>query len=120
MPTQKRATCARQGAFMAFDSAHLDWATHKHHTGGDAVYGDDWGDGSPRCLFRALGVQRERAEVDAEAHARYLARRAEIAADATRSRSAPVEAQIARERAERSNTAIAQAMRKAKARNKKR
>lgn len=49
---------------MAFDPAHIDWASGKHHTSGDAQYGDDWGDRSPGVLLRAWATAGERATVD--------------------------------------------------------
>lgn len=49
---------------MAFDPAHVDWASGKHHTSGDAQYGDDLGDRSPGVLLRAWATAGERATVD--------------------------------------------------------
>ncbi|MFZ3185572.1 MAG: hypothetical protein WA173_15680 [Pseudomonas sp.] len=58
------------------------------------------------------------------AHQRYLARRARIAADATRSRSAPIEARLKAEQAKKERGSLgailAQAMTNAHQRDKKR
>lgn len=79
----------------------------------EAFYGNDFGDGSAKSLFAASRICGERREVDSEAHQKYLARRAKIAADATRSRSAPVEAKIKAEKIAQSKTAMGAAMRAA-------
>lgn len=76
-------------------------------------YGNDWGDHSAQSLFGALYTEHERATVDSEKRAEYLARRARIAADATRRRSAPVEAKIKADRIAQSKTAMGAAMRAA-------
>jgi len=76
-------------------------------------YGNDWGDHSAQSLFGALYADHERAEVDSQKRAEYLARRARIAEDATRRRSAPVEAKIQAERIAQSKTVMGAAMRAA-------
>jgi hypothetical protein len=77
------------------------------------VYGNDFGDGKPKRLSEASRIWEERREVDSAKQAEYLARRARIAADATRRRSAPVEAAILAEQIAQSKTAMGAAMRAA-------
>jgi hypothetical protein len=108
---------------MAFDDSTGGLDRHLAHTS-EPLWGDDWGDRSPRSLFSAARVAPEREQVDAQAQAEYLERRARIAADATRSRSAPVEARLRAEQA-RSKTGsfgavLAQAFAKERQRGKKR
>lgn len=97
---------------MAFDDSTGGLDRRMHHTL-EPVWGNDWGDGKPRRLFAAARTAVERAEVDFQARQEYLARRARIAADATRSRSAPVEAAIRKEMRERSKTTMGAAMNRA-------
>lgn len=97
---------------MAFDDSTGGLDRYVHHTI-EPLWGNDWGDGKPRRVFEAARVSVERAEVDFEARQEYLARRARIAADATRRRSAPVEAKIKAERIAQSKTAMGAAMRAA-------
>ncbi len=78
---------------MAFDDSTGGLDRHLHHTP-EPVWGNEWGDGKPRQMFAAARTAFERAEVDQIAHQKYLERRAKIAADAQRRRSAPVEAKI--------------------------
>jgi hypothetical protein len=80
------------------------------------VYGNDFGDGKPKRLFEASRTYEERREVDSVKQAEYLARRARIAADATRRRSAPVEAAILADNLARSKTSMGAAFREAYAR----
>ena len=77
------------------------------------VYGNDFGDGKPKRLLDASRTWEERREVDSVKQAEYLARRARIAADATRRRSAPVEAKIQADKIAQSKTAMGAAMRAA-------
>lgn len=77
------------------------------------VYGNDFGDGKPKRLLDASRIWAERREVDSAKQAEDLARRARIAADATRRRSAPVEAAILAERLAQSKTVMGAAMRAA-------
>lgn len=77
------------------------------------VYGNDWGDGKPKRLLGASRTWEERREVDSAKQAEYQARRARIAADATRRRSAPVEAKIQADKIAQSKTAMGAAMRAA-------
>jgi hypothetical protein len=95
---------------MAFDDSTSGLDRHMHHTL-EPIWGNDWGDGKPRRLFAAARIARERAEVDFEAHQKYLARRARIAADATRSRAAPIEAAIRKEIRDQSKTVMGAALR---------
>lgn len=78
-----------------------------------AFYGNDFDDGSTKALFAASRICEERAGVDSEKRAEYLARRARISEDATRRRSAPVEAKIKAERIAQSKTVMGAAMRAA-------
>lgn len=97
---------------MAFDDSTggLDRFVHHHP---EPIWGNDWGDGKPRRLFAAARIAQERDQVDSEARQKYLDRRARIAADATRSRAAPIEAAIRKELRERSKTAMGAAMNRA-------
>lgn len=76
------------------------------------------------CLWEASLIAQERTQVDRLARQRYLSRRARIAADATRSRSAPIEARLKAEQAKKERGSLgailAQAMTKAHQRDKKR
>jgi len=94
---------------MAFDDSTGGLDRRFHHTP-EPIWGNDWGDGKPRRLFAAARIAQERVEVDLAAHQKYLARRARIAADATRSRAAPIEVAIRKELRERSKTAMGAAM----------
>lgn len=100
------------GAPMAFDDS-TGGADRLHYRNNAGQYGNDWGDHSAQSLFGALYTEHERAGVDSEKRAEYLARRAKIAADATRRRSAPVEAKIQAERIAQSKTVMGAAMRAA-------
>lgn len=108
---------------MAFDDSTggIDRARHHSH---EPIWGDDWGDRHIARLLDAARIAPERAEVDRLAHEKYLERRARIAADATRRRSAPVEELIERERAKKERgsfgAVLAQALSKAHQRDKKR
>lgn len=97
---------------MSFDNSTggIDRLQFRNQQG---LYGNDFGDGKPKRLFEASRTSKERDEVDSEAHQKYLARRAKIAADATRSRSAPVEAKIREEKLAQSKTVMGAAMRAA-------
>jgi hypothetical protein len=97
---------------MAFDDSTggIDRLQYRNQ---QDVYGNDFGDGKPKRLFEASRTCEERREVDSEKRAEYLARRAKIAADATRRRSAPVEAKIQAERIAQSKTVMGAAMRAA-------
>lgn len=108
---------------MAFDDSTgaIDRVCHHHP---ESTWGNDWGDHSPQRLLAALRVDQERHDVDQLAREKYLARRARIAADATRSRAAPVEEKLRREQGRKERGAfgaiLAQAFAKAKGRDKKR
>lgn len=108
---------------MAFDDTTGGLDRARHHSP-EPVWGDDWGDRHPRRMFDACRVSQERQEVDQIAREKYLARRARIAADATRSRAAPVEAALRREQASKERgtfgAVLAKAFAKDKARAKKR
>jgi hypothetical protein len=98
---------------MSFDDSTGGIDRRHYHNSHEAIYGNDFGDGKPKRLFDASRTCEERREVDSEKRAEYLARRARIAADATRSRSAPVEAKIQADRIAQSKTVMGAAMRAA-------
>lgn len=104
---------------MSFDNSTggIDRLQYRNQEG---LYGNDFGDGKPKRLFEASRTSEERREVDSAAHQKYLARRAKIAADATRSRSAPVEAKIREDNLARSKTSMGAAFREAYARKRDR
>lgn len=97
---------------MAFDDS-TGAADRLRYRSNVEQYGNDWGDHSARSLFGALYTEHERAGVDSEKRAEYLARRARIAEDATRRRSAPVEEKIKAGRIAQSKTVMGAAMRAA-------
>lgn len=97
---------------MAFDDS-TGGADRLRYRSNAGQYGNDWGDHSAQSLFGALYTDHERAEVDSQKRAEYLARRARISADATRSRAAPIEAEIRKERIAQSKTVMGAAMRAA-------
>lgn len=97
---------------MAFDDS-TGGADRLHYRANAGQYGNDWGDHSAQSMFGALYASHERAEVDSQKQAEYQARRARIAADATRRRSAPVEAAILAEQIAQSKTTMGAAMRAA-------
>lgn len=108
---------------MAFDDS-TGGIDRAHHYSPEPVWGDDWGDRSFSVMWEAAKTEDERHAVDRRAHEAYLERRARIAADATRRRSAPVEAKLLREQARKERgtfgAVLAQAFAKSKARDKKR
>lgn len=108
---------------MAFDDSTGGIDRRAYHSPHQS-WGTDFGDHSPKELLKALAVSRERAEVDRLAQVKYQERRARIAADATRSRSAPIEARLRREQEEKDaanvGSVMAQAFTKARNRDKKR
>lgn len=112
MPVTFVRDTVAQGAPMAFDDS-TGGADRLHYRANAGQYGNDWGDHSAQSLFGALYASHERAEVDSQKRAEYLARRARIAADATRRRSAPVEEKIKAERIAQSKTVMGAAMRAA-------
>lgn len=97
---------------MAFDDSTGGLDRRAYHAP-EPIWGDDWGDRKPRRVFEAARTFLERDEVDSIARQKYLARRAEIAADATRSRAAPVEEKIRQEILAQSKTVMGAAMRAA-------
>lgn len=100
---------------MAYDDSKggIDRAHYASTTG---IWGDAWGDRSIPCLWDSLDTNRQRAELDHRASLAYQKRRAEIAADATRSRSAPIEAKIRAEQLKNAKTCMGAAFREAYAR----
>lgn len=110
---------------MAFDDATGGIDRRQYHAA-QSPWGNDFGDHSPRQLLAALATARERAEVDEAAQTRYQERRDRISADATRSRAAPIEARLRREKLEQAaagggfGAQIAQALLKGKNRDRKR
>ena len=104
---------------MAFDDSTGGIDRARHHNP-EPVWGDDWGDRSPESLFEASRIAQERQEVDQLAREAYQRRLLARQADATRSRAAPIEAQLRREKARKERGTFGQVLAQAFARDKRR
>lgn len=76
----------------------------------EPIWGNDFGDHKPRRLADAARVCLERAQVDAQADEIIRARWEKIAADATRRRSASIEAKIERDLLRNAQSSMGAAM----------
>lgn len=94
---------------MSFDDSTGGLDRRFHHTP-EPVWGDDFGDRKPRRLADAARVCLERAQVDEVARQKYLAHWENVAADATRRRSAAIEAKNERDLLRNAQSSMGAAM----------
>lgn len=104
---------------MAFDDSSGGQDRRFFHHAPETIWGDDFGDRKPRRLADAARVCLERAQVDAQADEKIRARWEKIAADATRRRSAAIEAKIERDLLRNAQSSMGAAMLAATTKRKK-